>query len=292
MHLAEIQIPLKITNHAGDEIEVLKCDTSILWPWDLLKWLWDSNHFLQWVSDEPSDASKQVEEYWSHCSHLEFFKKLNLDPGKLRTTVPLFFHADGVKVYKAQKCWVYSFSSATRKGASTKTKLVIILLRENRIIREKSHDAVGKLMGYICDTLMTGCFPFFDSEGNRWPVNSIEASRAGHPFAGSWQCAFAGFKGDWEARVVIHKSKRNYNSIWICDHCMASRNPQFTFGDFRLEAACLRHRFSHDEYMILQGDKQSAWRFVKGWAKGRNLEVARICLRFFHFCFTPLHPSG
>jgi hypothetical protein len=272
VHPDEVHIPLKITNEDGDEIEILHCPTSILWPWDFFAWMWESGYFLQWVADNPRDASDRTEEYWAHCSHLDFFKRLELQQGQLRTTVPLFFHADGVRIYKAQKAWVYSLSSACRKGGSLKTKLVVILLRENRVIKEKSHDAVGRLMGYITDTLMTGCFPQTGPDGAPFPPGSKEAHRAGKAFAGGWSLAFAGFKGDWEARVVIHKSKRNYNSTWICDHCLASRVPDFTFGDFRMEARCLNHRFTHEEYMIMQGDKQSAWKCVKGWTKDRNLE--------------------
>lgn len=157
-------------------------------------------------------------------------------------------------------------------------------MRENRIIKEKSHDAVGRLMGYVTDTLMSGCFPMVGPDGSPFTAGSKEAERAGEEFAGGWTAAFAAFKGDWEARVIIHKSKRGYNTKWICDHCLASRDPNFTFGDFRMTARCLNHRFTHEEYMILQGDKQSTWRFVKGWTKDRNLEVFRLDLTiiFFH----------
>lgn len=81
---------------------------------------------------------------------------LDMSPKLHRNTVPLFVHADGVKIYKAQKAWVYSISSACRKGASMKTKLVILVVRENKVIKEKTHDAIGVLMGYIMNTLMTG----------------------------------------------------------------------------------------------------------------------------------------
>ena len=272
VHPDEVQIPLKVTNEHGDDIEVLDCTTSILWPWDIFEWIWDTGYFLQWISDDPKTASDRTEEYWLHCAHLNFFKELNLQRDQLRNTVPLFIHADGVRIYKAQKAWVYSISSSCRKGGSLKTKLVVIVLRENRIIKEKSHDAVGLLMAYICDTLMSGQFPKLRPDGTAFPPGSKEAKRIGKFFAGGWRFAFAGFKGDWEARVVIHKSKRNYNSTWICDHCMASRVPDFTFGDFRMSASCLNHRFTHAEYLIMQGDKQSTWRYVKGWDKDRNLE--------------------
>ena len=275
VHPAEVHIPLKITDPNGEEVDVLECPTSVLWPWDFFNWMWETQCFLQWVADEPMTACDTVGEYWNRSSHLDFFQRLNLPEDQLRTTIPLFFHADGVKIYKAQKAWVYSISSACRKGGSLKTKLVVIILRENRIIKEKSHDAVGRMMGYVTDTLMTGCFPKSGPDGEPFAPGSKEYLRAGVPYAGGWCAAFAGFKGDWEAKVVIHKSKRSYNSTWICDHCLASRDPNFTFGDFRMNANCLAHRFTHEEYMILQGDKQSAWRYVKGWTKDRNLEDSK-----------------
>jgi hypothetical protein len=286
-----VEIPLKVTNQHGDEIEVMDCSTSILWPWDFLAWMWEAGVFLQWVSDDPLAASDRTVEYWSHCTHLDFFQRLDIQPDQFGTTIPLYFHADGVKIYKAQKAWVYSVSSACRKGASLKTKLVIIILRESRTIKEKSHDAIGNLMGYITKTLMSGCFPRVKPNGSPFEPGSPEALRGGKPYAGGWCGAFAGFKGDWEARVVIHKSKRNYLSTWICDHCMASRLPDFTFGDFRMNANCLNHRFTHEEYMILQGEKQSSWKSVPGWTKDRNLEDPRyVVLQLFRLGSMAKHP--
>lgn len=255
-------------------------------------WLWDSGLFCSWVADDAAKVGHRLEEYWSHHAHLDFYKMLDMSPKLHRNTVPLFVHADGVKIYKAQKAWVYSISSACRKGASMKTKLVILVVRENKVIKEKTHDAIGLLMGYIMNTLMTGCFPKVDSEGCPFSAGSREAVRAGQPFANGWRLAFAGFKGDWEARYVIHKSKRFYNANWICDHCLASRDPRYTFGDFNLDANCLSHRFSHHEYMILQGDKQSAWRHVKGWTKDRNLEEPRLQHHINFVCFFLVFLSG
>ena len=269
----EVEIPLKVTDTEGTEHEVDKSLTSILWPWDIIHWMWGTGIFKQWAADDPKTAEYRNQEFWQHCSHLEFYKKLGMSDSQHRSTVPIYVHADGVKIYKSQKAWVYSISSACRKGPSIKTKLVVILLRENRIIKEKTHDSVGILMSYIFDTLMSGKFPQRDHQQNAFKPGSLNAARAGTPFCGNWRFAFAGFKGDWEARYIIHKSKRFYNATWICDHCLASRDPDYSFGDFRLTANCLSHRFSHDEYMIMQGDKQSTWRFVKGWTKDRNLEV-------------------
>lgn len=246
---------------------------AILWPWDFWSWMYQEGQFEQWVSDDPALAGDMCEEYWRNCEHLEFFQKINLPRNQYRTCVPLYYHTDGAKIFRNQKAWIYSFASACRKGVSTKTKLVIILQREAMIVKDESHDRIGEIIGYITDTLATGRFPLQDHNGGEFPPGSLEYHRRGQLICNGWTGRFAGFKGDWEAKAVIHKSVRFYACKYICDHCLASRDPAFTFGDFRVgKARCLSHRFSHAEYMILQGSRQSAWRLVAGWQKDRNLE--------------------
>ena len=71
--------------------------------------------------------------------------------------------------------------------------------------------------------------------------------------------------------------QRHYNATWICEHCLASRQDAFTFGDFREEAACLRVRFSHEDFLMLNNpSKQSSWVCVEGWTKDRNLEDPKL----------------
>ena len=103
MHPSEVVVPLKVTNTDGEEFEVLECQTSILWPWDFLTWMWDSGVFLQWIADDPASAHQRNREYWQQCAHLDFYKRLEMTADQHDFTVPLFVHADGVKIYKNQK---------------------------------------------------------------------------------------------------------------------------------------------------------------------------------------------
>jgi hypothetical protein len=276
IHPDTVGVPLLVTNESGDEIESVS-DTAIIWPWDFFAHLDETGKFLQWISDDPNSASTRTIEYWSHCEGLDFFRRLDLPPERYGSCVPLYFHTDGVKVYKNQKAWVYSISSACRKGPSMATKLVFILVRDNMVVKGKTHDAIGKLAGYICDTLMSGCFPSLDHEGNQFDPGSQAFRRAGQTFASGWSMAFTGFKGDWEARVIVHKLTRYYRSKYICEHCMASYSKDFTFADFRPDAASQSVRFSHDQFLLLNPQHdQSSWQHVKGWTKDRNLEETRI----------------
>ena len=285
VHPSPVDIPLSVTNVNGDEAEQM-VSTAVIWPWDFFSHLWESGKFLQWIADEPNEASRRTREYWSHCEHLDFFNRLGLSPEDCGFCVPLYFHTDGVKIYKNQKAWVYSLSSACRKGPSVSTKLVYILARDTMVVKHKTHDAIGKLSGYICDTLMSGCFPRRDHEGNDFEPGSPAAMRAGEPFASGWSMAFAGFKGDWEARAIVHKMTRYYRTTFICEHCMASYKMDFTFGDFRPEANSQAIRFSHNDFLLLNPPNgQSSWLHVKGWTKDRNLEESLTWFQNHIFIF-------
>ena len=230
----------------------MDCPTAILWPWDVFSFLWNSGNFDKWAADN-SNPSDRAQEYWRRCMHLDFFSQLGLREDQFRTCIPLMFHCDGVKIYKQQKAWIYSCASATRKGPSIKTKAVFLLFRENMLLKGKTHDAIGLLVSYICNTLMTGCFPKKDPSGMAWRPGTKEHERANTPFCGGWTFAFAGFKGDWEARVIVHKLQRSYRTTNICEHCLACYGSDFTFGDFRPTAHCHLLRFSHEDYLRMAG---------------------------------------
>lgn len=277
LHPSSTYLPLKIVNVKGEETHVDQGSATILWPWDSLNYLWRSGHFDQWVCDDPQLAESTAVQYWERVQEQDFFERLGLEDWRTRPCIPLCFHADGVKIYKNQKCWVYSMSSACRKGPSIKTKLVIITIREATILKDRTHDAVGRLMGYICDTLQSGLYPEKDEFGQPFSPGTEEHGRANTPFAFGWRGAFFAFKGDWEAKYMIHKLSRYYNATFICERCMASRKPEWTFGDLRPWASCLSVRFTHDQFlMISPWNKRSSWSCVRGWTIERNLEAAQI----------------
>ena len=225
----------------------------------------------------PTIASK---EYWSHMDGEEFFHQLNIaEPSH---TIPIVWHADGVKIFRNQKAWVYSYSSMVKKSElAISNKMVFCILKDSAMSKPQTHDAIGKIIGYVMKVLQTGRYPTADYLGNPFPTTSIEFSRAGHPFAYSalgrpWMGAFCAWKEDLEARVQIHKLVRNYMSNAICEHCAASR--QISFGDFSQNAAWRESRFTHAQFMILTPpERYSSWLNVPGWTKNRNLDV--FCLQ-------------
>ena len=234
--------------------------------------MWNSpNHkeFYSWVHDPMHEASDRCVEYWKHVS--PFLRGVTVDePEK---TIPIAWHVDGVKVYKTHKAWVYSFSSAMKKGPSLNSKSLVLLFRDAVMVKPFTHDAVGHLVSYVMKVLQTGLFPDKNFDGEKFPPDSPQALRAGTPFAGGWRGSFACFKADLEARVLVHKLVRNWASDSICEHCLASKLPEFTYGDFSDRALYFECMFSHQDFLLLNPPgKQSTWNNVPGWDKDRNLD--------------------
>ena len=271
--------------------------TPCLWPWDVLHFLSENNLFLEWVADCPASASSTSKDTWlclsiPVCLYLsptpkvsqklaskEYWQRLadcgegfveQLDLAVPDYTVPIVWHCDGVRVYKQQKAWIYSFSSAVRKGPSLTTKMISFILREPLMVKEKTNDMVGQVIGWIMRVLTTGKFPTADFWGNPWPCDSLAARRAGRWFANGWRAEFAAFKSDLEARVIVHKLTRNWMSNLICEHCFGGK--LLPYGDFTDNAAWMDTELTHDQFLMINPpQKQSAWLKVRGWTKDRNL---------------------
>ena len=215
--------------------------------------------------------SPSSQEYWHRLRHEDFVNDLDLTRPDL--TIPLVWHCDGVKIFKSQKAWVYSYSSILKKTHnSLANKMVLLVVRDGALVKYKTHDCIAGLIAFACKTLATGCFPLMDVNGSPFAENSLEASRAGQPFTrDGWRAVFSGFKSDLEARVQVHKMTRNYMANNICEHCCAGKDIPFT--DFSSEAAWRLCRFSHEEFLMMNpARRQSAWVDVPGWRKERNLE--------------------
>ena len=194
-------------------------------------------------------------------------------------TIPIFWHTDGVRVFKQQKNWIYSYASALKKGSSLQSKLLLLLVRETLVWKPFTHDRIAEVIAWVQRVLQTGKYPDADFTGAPWEEGSLQAKVAGSVFAGGWRCAFSGCKGDWEAKVYIHKLQRSYRHDNICEHCLATKKDGvFYYKDFSPNAAYLSLQFTHAQFMIMTpAEQQSKWQHVPGWTKDRNLEDPWLC---------------
>lgn len=263
------------------KVKIHNKDTGIIWPWDYLNYFWNTENnkkFLTWIHDPGCQSGLRCKEFWEHMEHHPFHAKLQLNKEDYCRTIPIAWHMDGVKVYKTHKAFVYSFSSLIRKGPSLDTKCLLLLIRDGDLVKPHTHSDIGILIGYIMDVLSTGNFPEKDQSGQPFKEGTLEFSRAGHPYAGGWRCAFGAFKADLEARVMVHQLTRNWAADLICEHCLASKHPDgFSYGDFSDNAAYLECIFTHEQFLMLNPpDRQSTWSAVRGWDKDRNLDVSQF----------------
>lgn len=183
------------------------------------------------------------QDYWYQVRNEDFVKDLPLDDPA--HTIPLVWHTDGVKIYKN-----HSYSSIVKKEhGSLANKMVLLLVRDALLVKNKTHDRIGEIVAYITRTLQTGRYPETDVDGKPFPLHSEQASRAGTLFASGWRSCFAGFKSDLEARAAVHKRTRNYMSNYICEHCPAGKF--LSYRDFTSGAAWQDIRFSHEEFLQL-----------------------------------------
>ena len=274
-----VELPLRVSEKDGNfSLHNSMHATAITWPWDLLNWLYCHDKLLNWASNDtnPEKVREMNAEYWTRLGDEDSVKALDLKhPAR---TFPIFWHADGVRVYKHQKCWVYSYSCALKKGPSLASKLMLLLVRETLMLKGKTHDRIGEVVGWIQRVLQTGKFPNTNIDGKAWAAGSIEASRANRDFAGGYKFAFSAFKGDWEARVQIHKLQRSYLHNNICEHCPACKTDNaFNYRNFAPDAPYTQVCFTHAQYLLMNPPElHSSWVNVPGWTKDRNLEETRL----------------
>ena len=201
------------------------------------------------------------------------------------------WHGDGVRVYKQQKCWIYSFSSALRKGPSLQSKLLFLVVREACTWKPFTHDCIGAIVGWVQRALQSGRYPEFDFNGQQWPARSRERALAGQQFANGWKLAFSAWKGDWEAKVYIHKLAMSYNHNALCEHCPASKLDVdgFFYKDFSPRAGYMSLQYTHAQFMLLTPvSQQSSWTCVPGWTKDRNLEEPCMARKSPVICLSAL----
>ncbi|CAK9092566.1 Uncharacterized protein SCF082_LOCUS43560 [Durusdinium trenchii] len=277
LDLDSVEIPYlkEVVNEEGDtELKLVDHKVAILWPWDVFHFMDQRNALEGWIADKPEKASLKVSEYWHKVRGEDFYSTLQLtEPER---TVPIVFHVDGVRIYKQQESWIYSYSSMTKKGGSTvENKIVLCLVRDALVAKPQTHDALAKIVACVCTVLQTGRYPCKDFYGQDWPAGSKEAERANSEFASGWRGAFSAFKGDLQARVMIHKLCRNYMANLCCEHDFAGK--LLTYGDFGPAAAWKHTRLTHSQFIELNPpNKQTAWVAVPGWRKERNLDENRV----------------
>ena len=166
----------------------------------------------QWrLSMEGDHAPGRAEAYWQRFEHMAWSRAhpgvQNLkQTGRLNCTIPLFFHQDGVEIFRDVEANVWSWASALTLGNDVETKLPLCIAWEEDMPDKKLRLGVNRVVcqyiNYCVACMEDGRWPergFYDE-----PLTAGKRGRMkGQPLCGDrWRALFAGWKGDGKARKV------------------------------------------------------------------------------------------
>ena len=255
-----VGLPLRLSQTDGATLEKVH-DTAITWPWDVLNWLYRNEKLFHWASNDPNPEKvrEMNREYWTRLGHEESVKLLDLkDPAR---TFPIFLARRWcASIQTSEVLGIFVFLCIEERPFLVLQALASACARNTF---SETEDARPDRGGGGLDTTCSSGWEISGQRhnGQAWPVGSREEGLANLDFAGGYKCAFSAFKGDWEARVLIHKLQRSYNHTNICEHCPACKsNTAFNYRNFSPDAAYLDVPFTHAQYLVMTPQEfHSSW---------------------------------
>lgn len=142
---------------------------------DLLAYILESDVAVPTLVHQ--DLETEIASYWANetDSHI---RRLNDAIPDLATTIPLFFHEDGVPHWQCQTGTFWSWSSpCSRKGAWLSRNTVVGLLTSQ--ITKNTRKAILKVIAWDLEALKIGIRPSTDHNG--LPLQGKRAQMAGKP---------------------------------------------------------------------------------------------------------------
>jgi hypothetical protein len=217
-----------------------------------------------------------IEKYWRNARKRKWGEEhaalQGVDDQGLCFILPLQYHNDGAKIFRGKLTYFYSYSVATTRGVSLKTKLLIIGIEKDKFLPQTEKQIVDYI-NWCGEVLASGKLPAEGYLKEQWKPGTYRHKNQGQPIAGPFRGAFSAWKGDTEARVMSHKfQRRNFKSNFVCDDCCAHVSiPSIIYTDFSTTAGHRMTKLSHEGYMTKPADELSPWTKHVGWRKERVL---------------------
>eukprot|EP00969_Alexandrium_andersonii_P205577 9083586-Alexandrium_andersonii.AAC.1 len=170
---------------------------------------------------------ESVAQFWAESLQEEWAQQhpLAADRDGLQHVIPLFFHSDGAGVKNYVEYHIWGMSSAVSGcGDSWQSRLLLagvpIEFMQGRHIRRVHREIVGCIL-WSLSWAERGLHPNEGFRGEPFKKGSRRWAMRGLPVAGPWRFAWAGWKGDLEARKVPHLMAHGYKCTCMCDWCFA-----------------------------------------------------------------------
>ena len=200
------------------------------------------------------------------------------DPSLLDRMHPLWLYYDGVESYTEQESHVFAVGSALQRGDnSVRLHLLCTVLEARVCTKELKRGLVNEFVRCCAWSLRCarlGIMPSRGPYGEEFSPGSWRQQRAGELIAGEHRLCFAGVQGDRKAMVMLHDFSRYWQTLQICERCLATRpscsragDPGLSYGYVGRRATWPKTAVSHDEYAqeARQSSSQRAGRPVPAW---------------------------
>lgn len=197
------------------------------------------------------------------------------DVARLPYSVPIRIYGDEGTGLKKKSVLVLNWQSTLFHGCSLDSRhLVTVLPRKTQ--GPETMDVLMDFLTWSLNHLFEGTWP--NGVGKPGELRHV---MQGRPLFGPWRGAFAGLKGDWKFLKELLKSKRSYNSSFVCFKCFACNHQEpLAFTDVR-EAATWRYTVERQEHYLANTPEDQRSPLVRL----RGFDVALILPDLLHVCY-------
>lgn len=170
-----------------------------------------------------AQGKRSLTEYWKYVSSERWFQAHPAMAGKtidqLDTTLPLYFHLDGVEVYRNTEFLIWTWSSAVADCLNVwDSRFVYALLPAMfmtvRDVFVKANDEITRLIGWDLLQCEIGIAPTKGFYGEDFAGSCSRSRIQGRPL--TFKSVFAGVKADGKAYRDMHLFTRHYGCTWFC----------------------------------------------------------------------------
>ena len=165
----------------------------------------------------------EVSNFWDHAVNLDWalahpgVQRLRAE-SLLGKTVPLFFHQDGVEIFRDAEANIWSWGSALSSQNSADTKFCLGFVWEvampNKRVRFEVNQEFCKFIDWCLNICESGLGPQRGFYGEDFAPNSAHAALRGKVLFNGLRAIYAGWKGDGKAR----KNENNFARAWECTY--------------------------------------------------------------------------
>ena len=149
------------------------------------------------------DGMNQMKQFWTNAQRSLFGQTHPaLKNACLEFMIPIQHHCDGASFMNKVEYTIWSVSSATTRGNTFDTKMLITILESDLLVDYVTEKEVVGYLTWCQEVLQSGLWPQKGYKGEA--LSGYRWQHRGESLAGPWRGAFSLWKGDLKAKVKTH----------------------------------------------------------------------------------------